>query len=180
MADAVTQSMEAERALSFTYQGGRRYKVLPFALKTDKLSMYNYLVCLGETGKPMVFRLSRLSEPEVDLRAKPGSGRLPADAQADIKAYLAEGDISFLSEMDREREIHVRLTEKGRKFYNSILHMRPRKFDEDGDVYVFRCTEKQIENYFFKFGGEAEILEPESLREKLRGMYRNALTVYGG
>jgi hypothetical protein len=185
MTDAIRQALESERALSFSYQGERRYRVLPFALQTDKLSMYNYLVCLntsagkpGDAGKPMAFRLSRLSEPEVDTRAKPGSGRLPAVEQTEIKTSLAKGDVSFLSDFGKKSEIRIRLTEKGKKMYNKIIHMRPRKVGEDGDIYLFDCTDQQIVNYFFKFGADAEILEPERLRKRFGNMYRQALNVY--
>jgi predicted DNA-binding transcriptional regulator YafY len=48
----------------------------------------------------------------------------------------------------------------------------------EGNEFVFKCTEAQAEFYFFKFGKDAEILEPEELRNKLANMYDEALRMY--
>ena len=45
-------------------------------------------------------------------------------------------------------------------------------------IYEFDCTLRQAENYFFKFGHDAMVLEPENLADKFLRKYRNAVKRY--
>ena len=66
------------------------------------------------------------------------------------------------------------------KIYSRLDHMRPAFIKEktNGNEYVFNCTERQAENYFFKFGEDAEIISPESLRLWFKDMYKSASMIY--
>ncbi|WP_456297519.1 hypothetical protein [Catonella morbi] len=76
-------------------------------------------------------------------------------------------------------EIKIRLNEEGQKLYNRILHLRPKYVRiEEKNIYVFDCSLKQIEYYFFKFGKEAEIISPPQLREKFKNDHLEAYEVY--
>lgn len=50
--------------------------------------------------------------------------------------------------------------------------------ESSGDIYVFRCSLLQAYNYFFPFGKEAEILEPQRLRDRFIKGYNNGATKY--
>lgn len=85
--------------------------------------------------------------------------------------------------LGEQTEIAVRLTRAGKKMYASQLHLRPmytRITGDDESIYHFQCTETQARYYFFKFGKEAEILKPESLRNAFIRQYREALGAYEG
>ena len=47
-----------------------------------------------------------------------------------------------------------------------------------GSEYVFYCTQQQAEYYFFKFGKDAEILEPATLRSRFQKLYLEAAGKY--
>ena len=50
----------------------------------------------------------------------------------------------------------------------------------DGCYQYYQCSQNQLELYFRRFGAEAEIISPESLREKMAEFYRLALRAYNG
>ena len=43
---------------------------------------------------------------------------------------------------------------------------------------TFKCTEQQAEYYFFKFGADAIIEEPISLRKQFEDKYKLAISKY--
>lgn len=45
--------------------------------------------------------------------------------------------------------------------------------DENG-LYHFLCTPMQAHHYFIRFGAEAEIISPASLRKEFATVYENA------
>ena len=66
--------------------------------------------------------------------------------------------------------------------YDTITHLRP-PFNEcvsNGDCWIltFSCTQMQADYYFFKFGAEAEVLTPTSLRNDFRKKYALANAQY--
>ena len=72
----------------------------------------------------------------------------------------------------------VRLTPSGERKYQQILHLRPQYARKEGAVYTFTCTQRQVENYFFKFGHDARILAPQELADKFKRMYESAAEQY--
>ena len=87
--------------------------------------------------------------------------------------------VQFMS--SEEEEIQVRLTSGGKVKYQRQVHLRPTLVKRTGpkeDIFVFRCTAAQAEFYFFKFGADAEVIQPLRLREKFITLHRNALKIY--
>lgn len=83
----------------------------------------------------------------------------------------------------------VRLTKKGWELYQYYIRTNQPIFlkktiekgnsEEDNKVTLtFECTEQQLEYYFIKFGENAEILDPPSLRKRFREIHENALEYY--
>ena len=60
------------------------------------------------------------------------------------------------------------------------LYNRPEivEVNDATNEYTFYCPELQAYKYFLPFGENAEILQPSSLREKLRQMYEKAYLTY--
>ena len=83
----------------------------------------------------------------------------------------------------------IKLTERGYNelYLKIIAHQRPIPVEEpkliqieDKKYYLlsFDCSHRQIRNYFFSFGAEAEVLEPESLRQWFINDYQSSIDVY--
>ena len=94
---------------------------------------------------------------------------------------LIKRSVSYLSR--ETTDIKIRFTAKGLDLLKRNIYMRPHYFEvdpNDENIYTFRCTEVQAVNYFFKFGWEAFILEPDSLQNRIRTYYESAYNTYTG
>jgi predicted DNA-binding transcriptional regulator YafY len=102
--------------------------------------------------------------------------KLTREEARDIEKKLRRTGVQYL--VGQESEILLRLTEAGQREFTQRSYMRPNPDSVEGDLYRFSCTERQIRNYFFSFGRDVQILEPESLRREFLEGYRQALAVY--
>lgn len=168
----------------------KTHKILyidPYKIVTDPQSLYHYLLgCSVDTKNTPGFRqfysyrISRFSE----VRALSSQRSAITDEEKRQLEYLLQTKgAQFISGTNANDTIKVFLTPAGIKKYNSIQHLRPKHTElsmipEKGAIYTFDCTQNQIEFYFFKFGADAEILEPEDLRNKFAEMYEEALKNY--
>ena len=74
--------------------------------------------------------------------------------------------------------IVVKMNEEGiRKFRFFYIH-RPVPISIKDDLYYFSCSYMQAINYFSRFGKDAIILSPKSLRKQIQEFYMNALKEY--
>ena len=64
--------------------------------------------------------------------------------------------------------------------YQMIVKNRPYVTYIDGDLYHFDWPEMQLEDYFRRFGKDAVVISPKSLKTKLRNYYSRALEAYEG
>jgi predicted DNA-binding transcriptional regulator YafY len=119
------------------------------------------------------FRVTRLTQ--VRRRSHP-RGRLTADDRRDIEEKIRQVGVQYL--IGTGDRICVRLTQKGRREFLQRSYMRPMPERVEKDLYYFSCTSMQVRNYFLSFGADAEILEPESLRQEFIRVYREALDHY--
>ena len=156
------------------------YSVYPYEILCDYLSTANYLVGYSkryshpeDDMRPCSFRISALVSVKAE---KSKSAFLKADQRKELSRTIAARGVQFMS--TEGKEIHVRLTEAGKVKFQRQVHLRPAFIRRQENIYVFQCTEAQAQFYFFKFGEDAEILQPEALREKFKTMYERAASVY--
>ena len=62
----------------------------------------------------------------------------------------------------------------------TIVKNRPQVTSVEGDNYIFDWPMQQLEDYFRRFGKEAVVLRPKSLKSRLRRYYEEALEAYDG
>lgn len=161
-----------------------RQEVRPFSICSDPGCNYHYLV--GMTRKAGTaypdrvasYRISRISSVK---RSHSRSGKISAAQIQEIERKLHDDGVQFL--IQDSETISVRLTEQGKKMYESQAHLRPlfseRKKHPDGSwSYTFDCTQMQAEFYFFKFGADAIIEHPSELRDKILKRFLDAVEVY--
>lgn len=158
----------------------QRYKIKPAFISPDKYETHLYLAALscgdGDKEKVVSYRLDRIDETSIQpLHKSPIS---PASRNA-LEEKVNRIGIQYLIE-DKVR-IRIRLSARGIKKYKQMTFQRPMYSEIEGEeknVYVFDIPRYQAQVYFFKFGADAVVLEPETLRGEFRKMYRDALKKY--
>lgn len=155
--------------------------VYPYKILADIHDTQEYLTCYSrkiedaEADKiPASFSMARLNKLSV-LKKK---FFLNAKEISDLDKKIANYSVAYL--LGDIKEIHVRLTKKGKDSYQKRFYSRPPKDNKlsHDDVYVFFCSEHQIFNYFLPFGADAEIIKPLELRENFLKIHEKALNVY--
>lgn len=179
--ETAKQAIERGKLLKICTARGKWYHVYPYEIMEDPLSTRDYLVGYvkrteeSRSDKRIAsFRLPRLKK----IECLAASFRLTKDEIDKIRDKVEICSVQFL--VEEQETIRVRLTERGVEKYWEQLHLRPVK-DTDAsseNEYVFQCTQRQAEYYFFKFGADVEILEPESLRKRFAEMYQCAADQY--
>jgi hypothetical protein len=179
----ITEAIKEGCRLDLTLQSGRSMQIRPYKVLSNSLSTYNYLVGYtvppfdsGEEAKIASFRISRLKAVAAQAQ-RAGRDKLTKDERAEINRQISQKEAPYL--VGKMNEIHIRLTPAGVKEYNSRIHQRPQyKEIRDGNVYIFECTQSQIEHFFLSFGKDAEVLLPAPLRHSFADKYRQALLNY--
>lgn len=150
-----------------------------FALRlTDKGYVYKKTLCVPLSKILGYQRIEKIRpEKQIFFEETP-----EIQSYADMKNYIEErfytDGVLYLS--DILRNVTVRLTDNGKEFFLSRTQHRPvYEFDKNDDHLVHcRATQLQTFMYFFKFGGDAEVLEPEDYRKYFIRKYENALNNY--
>ena len=185
--DVIEQAIKVEKKVKVIlrpkYHGGKSEirLICPYDIKTEDTRSYNYLVGIdpeiededGKKGKVVCIRISNIAHVHM---MKSEGAHLSKEKKQKIQKEIAEKKVEYL--VGKPTTIKVRFTPKGRSNFNKWLYMRPNKYKANGLIYEFTCTERQAENYFFKFDRDVEILEPASLRSLFRKKYENALKNY--
>lgn len=74
--------------------------------------------------------------------------------------------------------LKVRFSEKGIEKFEKSPHNRPKLIEKNENIYTFYCKEFNALIYFPPFFNEAEILEPVSIREKIKENFFKSLSIY--
>ncbi len=161
-----------------------RHEVRPYSICSDHGRNYHYLVGMTRiagTAFPEHIASYRISRINSLKRSHARSGKIAAAQVQEIEKKLRTDGVQFL--LQDSENIIVRLTEQGKRMYESQAHLRPiftdRKRGPDGSwLYSFDCTQIQAEFYFFKFGADAMIEQPLQLKERFLQKYRDAVKTY--
>ena len=158
------------------------------ALSKESDAPYHYLITFSRPASdpknvytPAAFRLSRL-EDIYDTKGY-GSGKVTAKEKKTLEEAIKIKSIPYL--LDDTNDYTIQLTPQGVMKYKTILHLRPvadnsktEDLKYDGQILHFRCTYRQIENYFFQFGKDAKILSPDKYTMRFRKAYKEAYESY--
>lgn len=156
-----------------TTKNNKIYKSISvYDIGTSKEEFYNYIL-INENNKPLVLRLANI-ENVVILNTKTEFN----DELINIYQKQIKYGIQYPITKFETLPIKIKITPKGKKLYDKIYLYRPEYDSIDGDIYTFLGPYKQIEQYFERFGKEAIVLEPESIRNKMKSFYYQANKEY--
>ena len=172
--EKITNAIRDEKLIKPMLIFGETLKIKPYKLLMDNQKLYYYLVGYdNESGKSVSYRIIDFES----ITCQQGKAVLTKSDIENIEKELRNKGVQFMR--GESQEIKIRLNEDGQKLYNRILHLRPKYIRiEEENIYVFDCSLKQIEYYFFKFGKEAEVISPLELREKFKNTYLEAYEQY--
>lgn len=174
----------------------RKFYVSPYCIIQDKNKTFNYLIGFSEEIKEIeVNENGNIFKKTIVLDKSISSFRISRINKAEIMvsmgAHISKENIAQFNKMLIDRgpqfmlgdvvDIKVKFSDKGLESFKRQLYMRPQFYDidsNDNHLYTFHCTEVQAINYFFKFGRDAEIISPISLRDKFCQRYESALKLY--
>lgn len=150
-----------------------------FALRlTDKGYVYKKTLCVPLSKILGYQRIEKIrQEKQISFEETP-----EIQSYADMENYIKErfrtDGVLYLS--DILRDVTVRLTDNGKEFFLSRTQHRPvYEFDKNDDHLVHcKATKLQTFMYFFKFGGDAEILGPIEYRKNFSDKYKEAYQLY--
>ena len=170
--ESINKAISEGRQLSFSSKGhDRKVIVEPYLIATSKEEQFSYLLCHDRRAKKnRSFRISRLSNVFIT------SNTFTKDPK--IEDELVRKGLRSPHSMSEDIHAVVKITERGRQMYTMIVKNRPYVTYIDGDEYHFDWPEMQLEDYFRRFGKDAVVIEPKSLRTKLRNYYSRALEAY--
>jgi hypothetical protein len=174
--EKISDAVEMGKIISVVLNNNKTIFLKPYKLTIDHLSNFNYLVGLTvpeitqyKHDQCTTLRISRIKSISIS-REHANITNIQMKA---IEEQLTIKGVQFL--VDETTEIFIKLSNIGIWKYNTQFNLRPQYVRiEPENIYVFNCTERQIEYYFFKFGKDATIITPKTLRHKFHSMYQEA------
>jgi hypothetical protein len=166
--DLVEAVLKQQRVhLDYTAFGGdeRCVEISPWSI-----AIYNhqlYVLAEGESSTPRAYRLSRIRS----LRVRAKTFKYPDRSVYDPENLFRDTFGIFVRGEDPVEEVVLSLSSAWRTYaHTHVWHTSQRVFDQpDGGVTVrMRVrTCNELEAFVLGFGGEAEVLEPASFRERV-------------
>jgi putative uncharacterized protein (fragment) len=144
----------------------------PFGIFESKDENFNYLVTVDKNGETYSTRISNMKNVSLIRKVFSVSKEIEEKAKKRIeKKYYGMGNTVWCK---------IQFTEEGYSNYKTISHLRPRieEADEKNRILIFKEPEDSLFFYFKQFGGNIKVLEPQSLKNRLREFYKNALENY--
>lgn len=193
--ETLKKVMENGEILIVKMTSGKEYELKPVDIRIDENTLSYYLIGYSrpkgskDDFESYGFKISRITE----CRSRHRKFEISYKEIIDLKelndrigsAYIEKKN---LDGKEMEKSV-VRLTKKGYEilYLRKISHQRPipvtapEKIILNGEEFyelTFDCAHYHIRNYFFSFGGEAEIISPESLREMFMNEFKRSMERY--
>ncbi len=141
---------------------------------TDKNEKYNYLICMKkDESVPNSYRISRIAEGSISLSDR--GFTLSAAEEETMNEIRQYGPLYASPEIITAK---VAFTPAGIDKYSRIYTNRPPYTEASDNIYTFIWPQFHLAEYLKRFGPEAEVLSPESLRKELRDFYAAATKKY--
>lgn len=137
-----------------------RMEVLPYTFANSKEEIHLYLLYQNR----QTFKSIKLS-------------RIQSVVILDKKEKISPKGIEIFNKMikygpqfyyeENEEEVVLKLSQNGQMLFRKMYVHRPIPESINKNMYTFKCAHTQIMQYFSRFGGEVEIISPQSIKENL-------------
>lgn len=171
--EEVVQAVLEEKRLRIHYEhfDGTRERVTVSPLSLMVYRQQLYMVALKSDQKPHPFRVARVLSADVDKPFAYPTEYHPAVVYRDAFGV-------FIPTAAPE-VVRLRLSAEWRTFIRTHRWHPSQEVEADGlTVRVTVCPCREVEQWLLSFGDDAEVLEPEHLREKIKHRLATARDVY--
>jgi hypothetical protein len=150
------------------------FELIPYQVVRTNDELYNYLIGAFKTKNGLKCISLHLYKCINIIKTKK-SFELTNEEKKMFDEVLVYGP----REVER-RTVHTRikLTPNGIKKFKSMYLNRPIPTEIKDDIYTFNSSHENLFLYFTRFGSDAEILEPENLRNQMIAFHRKAYNKY--
>lgn len=154
--------------------------VKPVGIREDTEHLYSYLVGLMSSTREAPWNIGSIRLSSIlSCKEQKHKSCISKEEYKQMETAIKTKGVQYISDTQDTQRVVVEFTEYGEKMFRSILHLRPHCTGKmENRQYEFNCTLRQADNYFFRFGHNAKILEPCSLAEQFERKYRNAAQKY--
>lgn len=190
----IEKAINDNELLFIKNSAGHEFDVKPYSIDVDDNSGSYYFIGYSRRNSSdkdyecRSFKLSRIRICKSRYIESVLSPRELRNAKEICEKFGCAYMTGNLTKKDIERSV-VRLSTHGYKdlFLKVIVRQRPIPVAEPKTVHIggkvffeleFDCSYRQIRNYFFSFGNDAEIVSPLRLREEFIEKYSEALESY--
>ena len=170
--DAITKAIREKKRIFVTtkWDINKKIECAPYDVAHSKEELHCYILVATKGCSTM--RLSRIvSVTQLTAKAEFTQG------QIELFEKMKEFGPQFIYKPS-DKEVLVELTAKGIDKFKKIYVHRPVPIKIENNHYYFNCANTQIVQYFVRFGGDAKIIYPQSVRDEVYNFHRWALDRY--
>lgn len=156
-------------------KNGNKMLISPYKIAKSKDELFNYLICAKTSGELISLRISRIYSIQIDhSKYEINDSLMPI-----IDRACTHGPQYLISSL-LEEDINIQLTENGEHLLNRLYLYRPQPIsvDKSNRIYTYNCSTEQIKQYFVRFGSDAKILSPTSLKKEMKDYFNNCIKNY--
>ena len=171
--DTLLEAQETKELLYITYYGERKQL---FVIKCFVFSGGTYCYVMNQEGKSYMLSVQRIEKVEQQLIKKNTSYPKP---DVDIEKALSD-PFGIVREAE-EFDVVVKLSDGQGYYEKEKIWPDSVKIEREGDHWLFKvrtCGIYWLKRWVMSLGNEAELLEPEWLRTKIRSEIENMAVIY--
>ena len=164
--EALERAIAAKKKVFLTTQRTREkgYELSPYRIAASKEELHCYL--LAARGNECVpIRLSRI----VSVTPLAQDAAFSPEHLSMFARMLAFGPQFRYGK--REEEAVVQFTAHGMEMYRALYVHRPVPVSVENNTFTFACSHQQLMQYLVRFGRDAFVVRPASLRERIRTFF---------
>ena len=171
--DTLLEAQETKELLYITYNEERKQL---FVIKCFVFSGGTYCYVMNHEGKSYMLSVQRIERVERQLKKKNNPYPKP---DVDIEKALSD-PFGIVREAE-EFDVVVKLSDGQGYYEKEKLWPDSVKIEREGDHWLFKvrtCGIYWLKRWVMSLGNEAELLEPEWLRTKIRSEIENMAVIY--
>lgn len=165
----IASAIDNKKKITVTFADESRKTISPYYIASSERELKNYLFSYDEEAKKFKNFSIR------NIRSVYVTGQNVYDENMEYVKNVIENFDPFLS---YSKTVIVRFTDEGLELLNNLKTYRPKILEHDGNIYKFQCSILLGKRYFSNFWSEAEILEPQELRQWFRERSKSLALLY--